>query len=58
MCISVTYMFVCKLCVCLVSKEVKGGHQTLDSEVLEGNKSPCGCWKLNPDPLKEELALS
>ena len=42
------YMYVCTLCVCLVSTEIRQrqGFGSSQIEVVDGCEPPCGCWEL------------
>lgn len=38
---------------CSILKD-RGGFGSLDTELADGFKPPCGCWKLNLAPLEEQ----
>lgn len=50
-------LYVCALCVCLVSSEVIEAVQSPGTEVADGCELPYGCWESNPCPLQEQQVL-
>lgn len=43
--------------MCLVSMEVRGGHQIHCNRVTYGSEPPFGCWEQNLGLLQEEQVL-
>jgi hypothetical protein len=50
-------MYVCAQCVCSSCGSQKRVSDPLELELTDGYESLCGCWKLNPGPLKEQQVL-
>lgn len=44
-------------CVCLIPMETSRGYQDSGTGVIDSYELQCGCWKLNPGPLKEQALV-
>lgn len=50
-----TFMYICIPCVCLAPAEASRVHRT--RAVTSSYDLSCGCWKLNPDLLEQQVLL-
>lgn len=47
----------CASCICLMPVEVCSQHWVPRTGVMDSYEPPCGCWKLNLDPVLEQQVL-
>lgn len=52
------WMYVCAPHGCLVPAEVRGGHWTPRTRVMNGHEPPRACWESNMGPLQEQPVLN